>query len=125
VVTALFDTGVLLDHLTGRPEAAELFAVHAHGAVSVISWVEVMSVAPPGLDEATRVFLQRFERLALNEAIADRAVTLLRVHPRLTVPRALIYATALINSLPFVSVDLPAELQTESTIVVPYQRIAS
>jgi predicted nucleic acid-binding protein len=73
-VTSLFDTGVLIDYLTGRPEAAEVFAAQTFGAISVVSWVELMSVAPFGLEEATRTFLQRFERLALNEAIADRAV---------------------------------------------------
>jgi predicted nucleic acid-binding protein len=121
-VTALFDTGVLVDHLLGKPEAAEVLAVHTYGAISVISWVELMSVAPSGLEESTRAFLQRFERLALNEAIADRAVVLRRAHPALTLPRALIYATALVNSLIFISVDVPPDLQSESNVVVPYQR---
>ena len=120
-MTALFDTGVLIDHLTGKPEAAEIFAVHTFGAISVISWVELMSLAPPGREEATRTFLHRFERLALNEAIADRAVTLRRLHPELTLSRALIYATALVNTLMFVSVDVPATLERESNVLVPYR----
>ena len=120
-MTALFDTGVLVDHLLGRPEAAAVFAAHRYGAISVISWVELMSVGPNGLEEATRTFLHRFERLAINEAIADRAVAVHHAHPSLTLPRALIYATALINSLTFISVDLPADLHAELNIVVPYR----
>ena len=123
-MTALFDTGVLVDHLTGKPEAAAVFSVHRYGAISVVSWVELMSAAPSGLEEATRTFLQRFERLALNEAIADRAVALRRAHPQLTLPRSLAYATALINSLTFITVDVPPDLQTEANILVPYPRNA-
>lgn len=119
-MTALFDTGVVIDHLSGRPEAAAVFAAHRYGAISVISWVELMSVAPHGLEEATRMFLHRFERLAINEAIADRAVAVHRAHPSLALSRALIYATALVNSLTFISVDVPADLRAESNIVVPY-----
>jgi hypothetical protein len=120
-VTALFDTGVLVDHLSGKPEAAEVFAAHRYGAISVISWLELMSVAPNGLEEATRTFLQRFERLAINEAIADRALEVHLAHPSMPLPRALVYATALVNSLTFISVDLPADLRAESNIVVPYR----
>src|SRR5262249_41227602 len=115
LVTALFDTGVVIDHLSGRPEAAAVFAAHRYGAISVISWVELMSVAPHGLEEATRMFLHRFERLAINGAVAVH-----RAHPSLALSRALIYATALVNSLTFISVDVPADLRAESNIVVPY-----
>ena len=121
-MTALFDTGVLVDHLLGKPEAAEVLARHKRGAISVISWVEIMGAAPAGLEEATRAFLHRFERLAINEAIADRAVSLRRDHPALTLSRALIYGTAMINLLTFVSVDLPAGLETKSNVLVPYRR---
>jgi predicted nucleic acid-binding protein len=121
-VIALFDTGVLVDHLTGKPEAAAVLAGHRHGAISVITWVELMGAAPPGLEEATRTFLHRFERLAINEAIADRAVSLRREHATMSLPRALIYATALINAMTFVSVDIPSELEAASNIVVPYAR---
>jgi len=123
-VTALFDTGVLVDHLSGTPDAAAVLAAHRYGAISVISWVELMSLAPDGVEEATRMFLHRFERLAINEAIADRAVAVHRAHPSLTLPRALIYATALVNSLTFISVDVPADLRSESNIVIPYRRSA-
>ena len=124
-MNALFDTGLLVDHLTGRPEAAAVFAAHRHGAISVISWVELMSLAPSGLEEATRTFLQRFERLAINEAIADRAVALQREYRSLTLPQALVYATALINSLTFVSVDVPLDLQRDAHVMVPYTRNAA
>jgi predicted nucleic acid-binding protein len=123
-VTALFDTSVLVDHLMGRPEAADVLTRHGRGAISVISWVEIMGAAPAGFEEATRAFLHRFERLAINEAIADRAVSLRRLHPALTLSRALIYATAIINILTFVSVDVPASLESEPNVLVPYRRAA-
>ena len=122
-MTALFDTGVLLDFLAGTPEAADLLANFPHGSVSVITWVELMRMAPSPTEETTRNFLRQFERLALNEAIADRAVLLARAYPELPLTRALIWATAQVNSLEFVSVDLPQSLRDHANVRVPYQAI--
>jgi hypothetical protein len=51
-----------------------------------------------------------------------RSRGLCRTHPDLTLARALIYATALINALKFVTVDGPLALEREANVRVPYQR---
>ena len=78
---ALFDTSILLDYLLGDKRADAVFRQHQYRAVSVISWVEVMCVSPEDKHEATRAFLRSFERLSINESIADEALVLVRQRP--------------------------------------------
>src|SRR4029079_1727415 len=97
VVMALFDTSILLDYLLGDKRADAVFRQHQYRAVSVISWVEVMCVSPEEKHEATRAFLRSFERLSINESIADEALVLVRSRPGLAIHRALTWATAIVN----------------------------
>jgi hypothetical protein len=124
-VTVLLDTGVLLNYLNGEPAAAELLECYPHAAISVLSWAELLALAPPGDDAPTRSFLRRFERLALNEAIADRAARLLRQHPELSLPSALGYSTAQVNSLVFVTLDPAPALRSQPQVEVPFRRARS
>ncbi len=121
-MSALIDTGVLLDYLAGLPAARDALDRHPDGCISVLSWVEIMAIAPASKDEATRDFLRRFERLTFNEAIADRAAVLARAHPTIPLSFAITYATARINTLKLITADAPAGLKEDSNIEVPYQR---
>jgi predicted nucleic acid-binding protein len=121
-VSILIDTGVLLDYLSGVPQARDSIDRYSHGAISVLTWIELMSLAPEGKEEATRDFLRRFERLALNEAIADRAALVVRAHSGVTLSFAITYATARINSLKLVTVDVPVALRDDANIETPYLR---
>ncbi len=121
-MSALIDTGVLLDYLAGVPSARDTLEQYPNSAISVVTWVELMSLAPDVRAESTRNFLRRFERLAFNEAIADRAAQLARAHPEVPLTFAITYATARINSLKLVTADLPATLRAEMHIEVPYSR---
>ncbi len=49
---------------------------------------------PRGPRDPTRDFLRGFERLAINEAIADRALSLIQRYERITMRHALPWATA-------------------------------
>ena len=92
--TALIDTDVLLDYLQGDERAAQALAPYDHRAISVVTWLELMAACPSPLLERTRGFLRSFERLSVNEAIADTALELIQRHPRLPHERALTWATA-------------------------------
>ena len=121
-MTAVFDTALVIDYLRGVKRAQEAFAQFPDRAITVGSWVEVMKEAPPNLEPQTREFLRGFERLAINEAIADRALELLQQHPQLDIRQAFPWATAQINSSVYVTVDFPRLATQDPTVWVPYRR---
>jgi predicted nucleic acid-binding protein len=118
---ALFDTSILLDYLLGDKRADAVFRQHQYRAVSVISWVEVMCVSPEDKHEATRAFLRSFERLSINESIADEALLLTRQRPGLAIHRALTWATAIVNRMPYVTVEATHIGRDEPGVVMPYR----
>ena len=120
MVTALFDTSILLDYLLGDKRATEVFSRFEHRALSVITWVEVMGVAPEGQREPTRAFLRSFERLSISEAIADEALRLIRERPGLPFHRALTWATALVNKMTLVTADKSFTLDSDKDLLIPY-----
>lgn len=121
-MTAVFDTGLVIDYLRGVKRAQEAFAQFPDRAITVGTWVEVMKEAPARLEPQTREFLRGFERLAINEAIADRALALIQEHGQLDIRQALSWATAQINSSVYVSVDFPRLSGQDATVHVPYRR---
>ena len=120
MMTALFDTSILLDYLLGDKRATEVFSRFEHRALSVITWVEVMGVAPEGQREPTRAFLRSFERLSISEAIADEALRLIRERPGLPFHRALTWATALVNKMTFVTADKSFTREGDKDLLIPY-----
>jgi hypothetical protein len=121
-MTGVFDTGLVVDYLRGVKRALEAFAQFPDRAITVGTWVEVMTEAPPRLEPQTREFLRGFERLAINEAIADRALALIQQHSQLTIQHAIPWATAQINSSVYVSVEFPRVADPGPTVYVPYRR---
>jgi len=93
MVGALFDTNVLIDHRNAVRQARKEIARFESRAVSIITWIEVMVGADDDLIEPIRRCLEGFKVVALDDEIADRAVTLRRAH-RLKLPDAVIWATA-------------------------------
>jgi len=120
-MTAVFDTALVIDYLRGVKRAQEAFAQYPDRAITVSTWVEVMKEAPRSLEPQTREFLRGFERLAINEAIADRALELIQQHAQLDIRHAFSWATAQINSALYVSVDFPRLSTQDSTVWVPYR----
>jgi predicted nucleic acid-binding protein len=121
-MTAVFDTALVIDYLRGVRRALEAFGQFPDRAITVGTWVEVMSEAPSRLEPQTREFLRGFERLAINEAIADRALSLMQQQDRLSIPQALAWATAQINSSIYVTIDFPRLTAPDPTVYVPYRR---
>jgi hypothetical protein len=120
-VSAVFDTGIVVDYLRGYKPSASAFKRYPHRAITVATWVEVMSEAPAGLSLETREFLRTFERLAISEGISDRALALIEQYPGLKLRYAIPWATALANELIYITRDLPEEW-ADKGLWIPYRR---
>jgi predicted nucleic acid-binding protein len=95
VVTALFDSDILLDFLQGIDAAAAEIDRYSRRFISRISWMEVQVGSKSEADRALREsFLNQFAVVELDAAIARRAVSIRREH-RLKLPDAIIWASAL------------------------------
>ena len=119
MVKPLFDTNVLIDYLLNVEEARAELRLYRKAAISVISWMEVMAGARPDNEQATRRFLNRFDRIGLDAQIAERAVAVRRER-RIKLPDAIIWATANCGALMLVtrnSKDFPAG---EPWVRIPY-----
>lgn len=111
MATALFDTNILIDHLRGIAQARTELGRYPHKAISIITWMEVLAGAPAAAEAGTRAFLDRFAILPLDAAVADRTVQL-RKQYRLTLPDAIVWASAQVHGMLFVTRDtrgLPAD----------------
>jgi predicted nucleic acid-binding protein len=119
-VSAVFDTRVVVDYLRGVKPAAAAFKRFPHRAITVATWVEVMIEAPATLSLETREFLRTFERLAISEAVSDRALALMEKHPGLELGHAIPWATAMANELIYITTGLPQEWADKS-LWIPYR----
>jgi len=124
-MNALIDTGLLLDYLTGEKRAATAMDACAHRSISVVTWLELMAACPDGLDEPTRGFLRSFERLSVNESIADEALRLMTARQGLALPHALTWASANVNQLVYLTTDARWITKADSNVVVPYKSTAT
>lgn len=93
MVKALFDTNILIDYLNGVSEADAEIARYEDGAISVITWMEVMVGATPDTDDTLRAWLRQFAIVPIDERVSDIAVSL-RKRYRIRLPDAIIWATA-------------------------------
>lgn len=93
MVTALFDTNILIDYLNGIEQARDEIARYETKTISIVSWMEVMVGAEPDIAAETRAFLEAFAIVALDSVVAERAVVLRRAH-RIKLPDAIIWASA-------------------------------
>ena len=93
MVKALLDTNILIDHLNASPQADVEIDRYEDCAISIISWIEVMAGAEAELAEPTRAYLKGYKIIGLDDAIAERAVSI-RQSRRLKLPDAVIWATA-------------------------------
>ena len=93
-MSELFDTNILIDHLNGVKRATQEIKRSPDAAISIITWIEVMTGAASRDEEALlRTFLANFQCLAVTSAVAERAAENRRVR-RIKLPDAIILATA-------------------------------
>lgn len=121
MVSALFDTNILIDALAAMPAAFVELNRYETRAISIISWIEVMTgVVSTEEEQETRSFLGHFDLLQLTEDVADRAA-IIRRERRIKLPDAIIWASAQTGGLLLVTrneKDFPAD---DPGVRVPYR----
>jgi predicted nucleic acid-binding protein len=93
MVKPLFDTNILIDYLNGASQARDELSQYEDPAISIITWMEVLVGASEPEEARTRAFLDRFDVVELDEAVAEAAVQLRRAK-RLKLPDAIVWACA-------------------------------
>jgi predicted nucleic acid-binding protein len=120
-LSALFDTNILVDHLNGIGQATREIQASAGAAISVITWIEVMTGAEnPAQEAILRAFLTNFECLPVTNAVAERAAENRRVR-RIKIPDAIILATAETAGRTLVTRNVKDFPVGTSGVRVPYQ----
>lgn len=90
---AVFDTNIVIDALNGVVEADTEYSRYERVFISRITWMEVL-IGAENDNVELRDFLEgHFEIIALDLAIAEKAIELRRIH-RMRLPDAIIWATA-------------------------------
>ena len=93
-MSELFDTNILIDHLNGIAKATREVRLSNDPAISMITWIEVMTGASePDEEGVLRAFLLNFECLPVSSAVAERAAVVRR-QMKIKMPDAIILATA-------------------------------
>ena len=116
----LVDTNILIDFLRGLPAARDELNRYEDKAISVVTWIEVMVGAPMAAERGTRDFLDGFVLVVVNEAVAERAVTLRRQH-RLTLPDAIVWASAQVQAMLLVTRDTNGFPADDPGVRIPYR----
>jgi predicted nucleic acid-binding protein len=120
-VSELFDTNILIDHLNGVAKATREIRRSHDPAISVITWIEVMTgAASPDEEAILRAFLLNFQYLEITREVAERAAVIRR-QKRIKMPDAIILATAEVAGRQLVTrnvKDFPAGIRG---VRVPYK----
>ena len=95
---ALFDTNILIDYLNGITAARKELDLYESRAISIVTWMEVMSGGDADLSDITRAFLNGFTVIPIEALIAERAIKL-RHERHLKLPDAIILATSVETGL--------------------------
>ena len=120
MVKALFDTNILIDHLRGIPAARDELQRHQDKAISIVTWMEIMVGASPALLHGTQALLNGFTVIDIDRRVAERAVTLRRTH-RIKLPDAIVWASAQVYAMLFVTRDARAFRADDPGIRMPYR----
>jgi predicted nucleic acid-binding protein len=89
----LFDTNILIDHLSGIDRAGAELRRYQDRAISIITWMEVMAGSNSEDESRIRASLTAFRCLPITAEVAERAFVA-RKQQRLKLPDAIILATA-------------------------------
>jgi len=119
MVIALFDTNVLIDYLNGIDAARGELDRYEKRAISVITWMDVMVGTTPTTENGTRIFLNSFVHIEIDDIVATRAVALRRIH-RMKLPDAIVWASAQTRSMLLVTRNIKDFPGDEPDVRVPY-----
>lgn len=78
MTAVLFDTNIVVDYLSGRAEALAKLEHYFDSAISLITWMEVMTGVPPALRAQVQETISSAGLLVLplNDSIAAQTVAL-------------------------------------------------
>jgi predicted nucleic acid-binding protein len=116
----LLDTNILIDYLKGIESAREEIRRYERPLISAITWMEVMVGTPVNEESKVRPFLERFTQIAIDKAVAEKAVAIRR-ESGLRLPDAIIWASAQCEEALLItrnSKDFPADYPG---VRIPYQ----
>lgn len=116
----LFDTNILIDYLSGIPQARAELERYSNRAISVITWMEVMAGATPEDEQQIRAFLLTFTSLPLTSGIAEQAVAVRR-EGKIKLPDAIIQATAQVEDRLLITRNTRDFPSRDPEIRVPYR----
>jgi predicted nucleic acid-binding protein len=117
----VFDTNILIDNLLGKRPAKDELEKFPQARISIITWIEVMVGARDKQEEGhVREFLNTFEMIPLDAAVAEKAVHL-RQHYRLRLPDAVIWASAKTRDSLLITRNTKDYPSKEADIRVPYE----
>ena len=119
MIKVLFDTNILIDYLRGYPQAAAEIDRYTDKAISIITWIEVMTGTTQENEHLAHSFLNTFQTLPLTQREAARSVVL-RQTKRTKLPDALIWASAQINDRLLISRNTKDFAADEPGVRVPY-----
>lgn len=92
----LFDTNILIDYLSARPQARIELDQCSDRAISIITWMEIMAGSTADDEDEIRAFLMKFHVVPLTPDIAERAFQVRRA-TKIKLPDAIVKATAEIS----------------------------
>jgi len=117
----LFDTNILIDYLNGVTKAGHEIRRSHDPAISMITWIEVMTGAANEDEESVlRAFLSNFLCLPITREVAERGAVNRR-QKKIKLPDAIILATAEVAKWQLVTrnvKDFPAGM---GGVRVPYR----
>lgn len=116
---ALFDTHIILDYLTGKPEAKREIEQHEKPLLSALSQMEILAAATKQELPILSAFFKRFEIVACDESVAELAAALKQRHG-ISNESAVIWASAKAHSALFVTRNAIVYPMQEAGIRNPY-----
>ena len=94
---ALLDTVILIDYIKGVSDAEQVVLECQELAISIVTWIEVITRAKPDEEAALRFLLQQFIVFPLSTEIAEQTARVRR-QLRIKLSDAMILATAQVEA---------------------------
>lgn len=117
---AVLDTNILVDYLNGVKAAKDEVDKYDHPLISLITWMEVLVGAENQEEELPiKQFLNRFQTMPINNAVAEQAVSLRRTH-KIRLPDAIIWSTAMSEECILVTRNTRDFPKDHPSVRVPY-----
>lgn len=119
-LSALFDTNILIDYLSGIPQAKKEIEKYSTRHISIITRMEVLVGVSEEETDAVNRFLNSFAEVVLDKDVAAGAVSL-RQKYKIKLPDAIIWASAVHTGSLFVtrnSKDFPG---SDPGVRIPYK----